>query len=331
MPKIKTAVYNYRSFDEAKHFDYFKNELDMELAVTDRPPLAGINTDMAKGCDAISIITSPVDKNLIMELYDIGIRYISTRTIGYDHIDIAACKDIGMHVGNAPYEPNGVADYTIMLMLMCIRHMKRIMERAVIQDYTLPGIIGGELKDYTIGIIGTGRIGTTVCRDLSGFGSKLLAYDIHENDEATKYATYVSLDEILEKSDIISLHMPLLDTNAHMINRDTLSRMKDGVIIVNTARGGLLNTPDILDALECGKIGALGLDVVENEAGLYYNDLRYSVLKNRELLTLREYPNVVVTPHMAWYTDNAVREMVQISLISIDKYVRGEENPWLVC
>ncbi|HOO28720.1 MAG TPA: D-isomer specific 2-hydroxyacid dehydrogenase family protein [Lachnospiraceae bacterium] len=327
---MRVLVYNYREFDEKIWFDKYSEELGIELKICREAPQLGQNIDLAHGCDCLSIITSKIPADMVQAFYDQGIRYISTRTIGYDHIDLHKAGELGMKIGNAVYGPQGVADYTIMLMLMCIRKMKRIMQRAEIQDFSLQGIQGRELQDLTIGVIGTGRIGREVIRYLSGFGCKLQAYDLYENEEVKKYAEYVELDKLLRTSDMITLHMPLTDDNFHLINRDSILAMKDQVVIINTARGGLIDSAALIEGIESGKIGAAGLDVVEKEFGLYYNNLKSEILHNQELAVLRSFPNVIVTPHMAFYTDNAIASMVKNSLTSCKCFINGEDNPWEV-
>lgn len=327
---MKILVYNYRDFDEKPWFDKYAKELGVELEICREAPEMGKNIHLSKGCDALSIITTKIPQEMVQEFYNNGVRYISTRTIGYDHIDLKKCKELGIQVGNAVYGPDGVADYTVMLMLMSLRKMKRIMQRAEINDFSLKGIQGRELKDFTVGVIGTGRIGKTVIKSLTGFGCKIYAYDKFQSEEVKQYANYVDLDTLLSTSDIITLHTPLTDENYHLLNRESISRMKDNSVIVNTARGGLIDSVALIDALKSGKIAAAGLDVVENEFGMYYNDLKSDMLDNDALMILRSMPNVVVTPHMAFYTDNAIRDMVGNSLKSIKAWRDGTENPWRV-
>jgi len=222
-----------------------------------------------------------------------------------------------------------VADYTMLLILMSIRNMKRICQRAEINDFSLPGIQGKELHNFTVGVIGTGKIGQAVIRDLSGFGCKIYAYDVYQAEKVKKYAEYVdNIHEIYQKCDLITLHMPLFESNFHMIDESALSQMKDGVVLINTARGGLIDTKALIKGLESGKVGAAGLDVIEDEFGLYYKDLKAQCLRKHDLSILRAFPNVVVTPHMAFYTDQAVSDMVKHSILSCCLNEQGEENPW---
>lgn len=326
---MKVTVYNCREFDEKALFLRYGRELNIELALCpDAPDME--NLALAKGSECVDIITSKMTRRLLTGLKENGVRYLTTRTIGYDHIDIEAARELGITVANAPYGPHGVADYTVMLILMSIRKMKRIIERTNIQDYSLKGIQGRELKDLTVGVIGTGRIGKTVIRSLSGFGCRIIVYDLYENEEVKKDAAYVPLEEIWRQADVITLHAPLTEDNYHMIDKETLDRMKDGVVIINTARGGLIDSKALIDGIESGKIGAAGLDVVENEFGLYYYDRKSDILNNRELAILRGFPNVTVTHHMAFYTDDCVETVVRDSLLGCRLFVEGKDNPWEV-
>lgn len=326
---MRVTVYNCREFDEKELFLKYEKELGIELVLcADAPTLE--NVHLTKGSECVDVITSKITRELLEAFYNNGVRYLTTRTIGYDHIDLEAAKEFGIKVGNAPYGPNGVADYTVMLILMSIRKMKRIMERANIQDYTLAGIQGRELKDLTVGVIGTGRIGRTVIQNLSGFGCKMIAYDLYEQEEVKQYAEYVALEQLFAQADVITLHTPLTEQNYHLIDERSIATMKDGVVIINTARGALIDSEALISAVESGKIGAAGLDVVENEFGLYYYDHKSDILNNRELAILRGFPNVTVSHHMAFYTDNCVETVVRDSLLSCKLFVEGQENPWEV-
>ena len=258
------------------------------------------------------------------------VKCIATRTIGYDHIDVDYAKSLGMGVIHISYSPNSVADYAIMMMLMGLRRMPHIMERANIQDYTLKGKIGRELPDCTVGVIGTGRIGRTVTRHLSGFGCKMLAYDLYENEEVKQYAEYTDLDTLLKNSDVITLHAPATDDNYHMIDAAAIEKMKQDVVIINCARGALMDTDALIDGIESGKVGFAGLDVVEHESGLYYFNRMGEPLHNPRLAILRSYSNVLVSPHTAFYTEEAVANMAENSIIGAMKYMNGEDTPYLV-
>ena len=323
------TVYTYREFDEARYFEQFEKEHDVGIVKCHGNP-DGVNLELARGSTCINIITTKITADIMLKLSGMGVRYIATRTIGYDHIDMKAAEECGIAVANAPYGPEGVADYTVMLMLMALRNMKRIMQRTEIQDYSLNGLMGKELHDLTVGVIGTGRIGTRVVQNLSGFGCRILAYDLHENDAARKYAEYTDADALLKNADLVTFHTPLTDDNYHIINKGTLAKMKDGVILVNTARGPLIETETLISGIESGKIGAAAIDVIEHEAGLYYNDLKSTVLNNRELAVLRSFPNVTVSHHMAFYTQNAIRTMVLDSMEGCLQFMQTGTSRWVV-
>ena len=323
---MKLFVYSYREFDEAEFFQKFAEEYHVELGICHDAPTME-NAYLAEGYPYVSIITTKIDEELMNRFHALGVKMISTRTIGYDHIDLEAARKCGISVGNVMYSPECVADYTVMLMLMSIRNMKRIMQREEINDFSLPGIQGKEMPSFTVGVIGTGRIGRAVIRDISGFGCKIYAYDQYENDEVKKYAQYASLDEIYEKCDMITLHMPLTKENMHLIDEKAIQKMQDGVVLINTARGGLIDTKALIDGMESCKIGAAGLDVIEDEFGMYYFDRKADVLSKRDLYILRGFPNVIVTPHMAFYTDQAVSDMVKHSIESCMLHEAGKDDP----
>ncbi len=323
---MKLFVYSYREFDEAEFFQKFAEEYHVELGICHDAPTME-NAYLAEGYPYVSIITTKIDEELMNRFHALGVKMISTRTIGYDHIDLEAARKCGISVGNVMYSPECVADYTVMLMLMSIRKMKRIMQREEINDFSLPGIQGKEMPSFTVGVIGTGRIGRAVIRDISGFGCQIYAYDQYENDEVKKYAQYASLDEIYEKCDMITLHMPLTKENMHLIDAEAIQKMQDGVVLINTARGGLIDTKALIDGLESCKIGAAGLDVIEDEFGMYYFDRKADVLSKRDLYILRGFPNVIVTPHMAFYTDQAVSDMVKHSIESCMLHEAGKDDP----
>lgn len=326
---MQVTVFGCRPYDELPEFKARAEELGLKLVLTsERPSLD--NVHFVEGSTCVDILTTPIDRELLQAFYDKGVRYLVTRCIGYDHIDVAAAKEIGITVANTPYGPSGVADYAVMLILMCIRKMGEIMARNVVQDYTLKGMLGRELHNLTVGVVGTGRIGLNVIKNLSGFGCKIICYDLYQNKAAEEYATYVTLEELLEQSDVITLHAPLTDENFHMIDAAAMEKMKKGVVIVNTGRGSLIDTAALCDYIENGKVGAAGLDVVENEFDMYYYDRKGDVLPNRELNLFRSYPNVIVSHHMAFFTLNYLKTIVGDSLRGCKAFMTGEENPWVV-
>lgn len=326
---MKMFVYSTRDFDELPDFEYFCKKYDVEWSYTKETPCME-NLDYAKGYDVVNIITTIIDKEMIDKWYQAGVRCIATRTIGYDHIDYEYAQSVGMGVIHITYSPSSVADYSIMLMLMGCRKINYILQTAAVQDFTLNGKIGIELPDCTVGIIGTGKIGKTVIKHLQGFGCKILACDIYENDEVRDLAEYVTPERIYEECDIISLHAPATDDNYHMIDSKAIEKMKHGVILINCARGALIDTQALIDGIDNGKIGFAGLDVIEQESGLYYFNRKGEPLNNPQLAVLKSYSNVVVTPHTAFYTDEAVANMVENSIACAKDYIEGRETPFEV-
>ena len=260
-----------------------------------------------------------------------NIHYLSTRTIGYNHIDLDAAKRYGIHVCNACYAPNGVADYTVMMILLCLRNYKQALWRMQVNDFSLPGLMGKEMKDLTIGIIGTGRIGTQVMKNLSGFGCRLICYDKYTNPEAAACAEYVSLEELYRLSDVISLHLALTPDTYHIIDQDSISRMKDGVILINCARGGLMDINALIDGIEHEKLGALGLDTVEDEENIVHRDLKTDIFADRDIAYLRQFKNVIYTYHIAFYTDAAVKSMACCGIEGILEMEAGQSCRTQLC
>ncbi|WP_330581508.1 D-isomer specific 2-hydroxyacid dehydrogenase family protein [Murimonas intestini] len=329
MDKIKMAVYNYRDFDEAAYFEKFGDKYGVKAVPCREAPTVH-NAVAAEGCCGVSVITTPVTEDIIKAWKDMGVSHISTRTIGYDHIDLDAARQHGMTVSNVAYSTGSVADYTVMLILMALRKMKMIMKRADGLDYSLQGSIGRELESLTVGVVGTGRIGEHVIKNLSGFGCRILASAPHPRDSVRKYAQYTELEDLFSQSDIITFHVPAGIGTHHIVRKETIEKMKDGVVLVNTSRGSVINTDDLIDALECGKAGAAALDVVENELGIFYGDYKYEVIGHRQMSILKDMPNVLMLPHMAFYTENAVSDMVEYSMASIAAEARGEASPFRV-
>ncbi|MCD7840082.1 MAG: lactate dehydrogenase [Erysipelotrichaceae bacterium] len=283
------------------------------------------NIEYCQGANAISIVTTPINEEMIQVLHEYGIRYISTRTIGYDHIDLEACQKYDIHVSHVTYSPYSVAEYTIMMMLMSLRNMKSIMNRYDNQNFTLQGIRGRELNDLTVGVIGTGNIGRVVIDLLNGFKANVFAYDINHKDNIN----YVTLNKLYQKSDVITLHTPLNEDTYHLLNNNSFKQMKDDVIIINTARGALINTKDLINFLQNHQAYA-ALDVIEDESSIYYRDFTDKIILHDDLNTLRNMPNVLLTPHVAFYSDHSVYDMVENSIISIINMINHKENPFKV-
>lgn len=319
---MKIFFYALREYDEQKYVEKFAKEYSFEYAYTsDYPSMENIG--LCKGYDAISIITNPMYPEILDALHENGVKYISTRSIGYEHIDVKYAHSLGMRVSHVVYSPNSVANFTIMLMLMACRNMPWIMKKADCRDYSLKGKVGKELSTSTVGVIGTGNIGKTVIKHLSGFGCRILAYSLYEDEEVKKYAEYVSLDEVLKKSDIITLHVPGNAENTHLIDAAAFEKMKDGVIIVNSARGLIIDTAALISSLKSGKVGFAALDTFEGEAGLYYLNKEFEIPDNDNMALLKSFPNVILSPHMAFYTEQAVSDMVENSIRGLIGFENG--------
>ena len=259
-----------------------------------------------------------------------GVRYICARSIGFEHIDLDKARELGMRVSCVKYGPETVADYAVMLMLMGCRKIRHIIERSKLQDYTLKGKLGKNLSSCTVGILGTGQIGGTVIRHLRSFGCRILANSLFEDESLRGMCEYVSLERLLSESDVISLHMPATKDNFHVLNKETFAMMKDGVILINTARGSLIDTDALIDSIESGKIGFAGLDVLEVEDGLYYADRTGDCIANRNMAILRSFPNVLLTPHTAFYTDEAVYSMAENTVVPVLDMEAGRDNPLII-
>lgn len=326
---MKLFAYALRSFDELPYLDKLAKREGFEFGWTAEYPTLK-NASLAQGYDVVSVMPSPITAEVLDAYAQGGIKHIATRSIGYDHIDLAHAAKLGMRVGHAAYPHESVAEWTVMLMLMGLRKAAYILDTARVQDFSLQGKIGRDLGSCTVGVVGTGRIGATVIRLLQGFGCKVLAYDPYPSTDVAKLATYVDLEELLRQADVITLHAPAFDSNRHMLNAETLGKCKDGVVIVNCARGKLIDTPALIDALESGKVGAAALDTIEGEAGLYYLDKRGACLANRLRAELVALPNVVVSPHMAFYTEASVENMVLSSTSALLAFMQEKESPFEV-
>lgn len=325
---MKIAFFSVRE-DEFDFIHHFAKKYDIEVSLN-KEALTLDNIEECKDAHAVSIMTTKTDEKIIKKLKELGVIYISTRTIGFDHIDIKACEEYGIHAGNVSYSLASVAEYTVMLILMALRNMKLIVERFASQDFSLNNIRGKELSHLTIGVIGTGKIGQEVIRYLSGFTCHIIAYDLYPNDKLRDTVEYVSLEELFKRSDVITLHAPSMDETYHMINKNSLAIMKDGVVIINTARGSLINTDDIIEGIENKKVGYAALDVIENESHLYYKEYKNEVINHRQLAILRSFPNVLLTPHTAFFTNQAVSDMVEYSIMSSKATYEKTNNPWQI-
>ncbi|MYW00098.1 D-isomer specific 2-hydroxyacid dehydrogenase family protein [Streptomyces sp. SID3343] len=300
--------------DEAFLFRELAPGLGVRPAVTDAP-VSEANTELAAGSRCISVgHKTPITHATLRALGRAGVCYISTRSIGYNHIDVEYADSIGIVVENVSYSPDSVADYTVMLMLMALRDAKSIVLRTDRHDYRPNDVRGRELRDLTVGVIGTGRIGAAVVDRLRGFGCRILAHDNRPVDRPGVAVEHIPLDELLRRSDLVTLHAPLTAATHHLLNRQRLAQMKNGALIVNTGRGALIDTEALVQQLESGRLSGAALDVVEGEEGIFYADLRDKPMESKALLRLQELPHALVSPHTAYFTDHALRDTVENSL-----------------
>ena len=325
---MKIVAYGCRE-EERTYFEKLQRKYSgqAELEII-QEHLCTDTAEKAKGADAVSIEGQcRADRETLHQLQEYGVRYLSTRTVGYNNIDLAAAKEYGIRCSNVTYSPYGVANFTVLLILASIRKFVHLMARSEVMDYSLRGMEGEELQNLTVGIVGMGRIGKAVAKCLSGFGCPIIAYTNHPNEETRALAEEVSLEELYGRADIITLHLPLTEQNYHMIDQQAISGMKDGVYIINTARGELIDTKALIDAVESGKVAGAAVDSFENEQQVIHIDHEATPIVNRDLMTLKAYPNVLVSPHAAFYTRQAVEDMVNCSVEGLLQWCRGGENP----
>lgn len=289
--------------------------------------------EKVKGYDAISTVGNcQVDADAVAHLAKEGIRFIAQRAAGTNNIDLAACKEHGIKVSNVPaYSPTSVSEYTVGAALNMTRNFAKALERSQRQNWAVEGtLLGQEMHRMTIGVVGTGRIGFSVIRAFSGLTKNILAYDVYQNPEVENYAKYVDLDTLLKESDLITLHCPLFDDNYHMIDKDAIAKMKDGVYLINAARGALVDAEALIEGIISGKIKAATLDTYEKEGGVFFVDHTDECLEDPTLARLLQLPNVYVTPHYAFYTDVAVDNIIADVLTSLSQFDRGEDCTHLV-
>lgn len=261
---------------------------------------------------------SKISKANLIALRKAGVQYISTRSIGFDHIDTEAARKMGLTIGNVMYSPDGVADYTLMLILMAIRNAKTIVTCAEKHDFRLDTVRGKELREMTVGVVGAGRIGRAVIERLRGFGCRVLTYGHRQNPAL--------LCGLLRESDIVTLHTPLNADTHYMIGGEQLETMKRGAYLINTGRGALVDTGALVKALEEGKLGGAALDVLEGEEGLFYFDWSQKAIDHAYLLRLQKMPNVIITPHTAYYTGRALYDTVETTIRNCLDFERGQRH-----
>lgn len=322
---MKIIAYAVRP-DEYQAFEDYSKRYNIQIDQC-KEPFSVNNADLAKGYDSIIIIGNcKATREALQKIKEYGITYMTTRSTGFNNIDLDAAREFGLKIANVPaYSPNSVGDFTILLILSLLRKFNTIQDQTRVQNYSLPGLIGKEIRNQVIGIIGTGKIGSRVIESLQGMNpKKVLAYDPYINPSVEKYAEYVSLEKLLEESDVISVHIPLSDNTYHILGADNIPKMKDGVYLINTARGGLMDAEAIVQNLDNGKIAGLATDVYEYELGILHANREGTVIEDETFNKLQSHPNVIITPHCAFYTDEAVTNMVEYSILNLLEYQKKQ-------
>ncbi len=283
---------------------------------------------LATGHDAVCVfVNDRLDAGVLESLHALGIRAIALRSAGFNHVDLAVAEKLGMPVVRVPaYSPHAVAEHTLALMLALNRKIHRAHARVREGNFALDGLMGFDLHGRTAGIVGTGKIGACVARILAGFGMRLLAHDpVRAPEVEALGAEYVPLERLFSESDVVTLHCPLTPATHHMVDAAALARMKQGVMLINTSRGGLVDARAAIAGLKGGKIGHLGLDVYEEEAHLFFRDLSAHVLQDDVFARLTTFPNVLITGHQAFFTQEALEAIASVTVGNLDDLARGGE------
>ncbi len=255
-----------------------------------------------------------------------GVQLVALRSAGFNHVDLTTARRLGLTVVRVPrYSPHAVAEHCVGLILSLNRHIHRAYTRVRESNFSLTGLLGFDLHGRTVGVVGTGEIGTRFAEIMTGFGTSILAADPFPNTRLQEIgATYAPIDDVLAQSDIVSLHCPLTPETHHLIDADRLATMRDGVMLINTSRGALIDTDAVIDALKAGKVGHLGLDVYEEEVDLFFEDLSDQVLQDDTFARLMTFPNVLITGHQAFFTREALSKIAEVTLANITAFERGE-------
>ncbi len=323
---MKVAVFSSKQYDrthldfaneqEGRHaLSYFDAHLDAQTAV------------LANGFDVACVfVNDQLDREVLTMLRAGGVSLVTTRSAGFNHIDVAAAAELGITVSRVPaYSPYAVAEHAAGLILTLNRKFHRAYARVREGNFSLEGLCGFDLHGRIVGVVGTGTIGVAFARIMNGFGCKLIAFDPKPNDACKQFnLQYVSIEELFRESDIISLHCPLVPATRHLINAESIAKMKSGVMIINTGRGALVDTPAVVRGLKSEKIGFLGLDVYEEEEQLFFEDLSTRVIQDDVFMRLLTFPNVVVTAHQGFFTEEALRAIAHTTIANINGFSAGK-------
>ena len=321
---MKIAVFSSKPYDE-DHLSKFASA-DQELTFFE-PKLDNKTAIMSQGFDVVCcFVNDNLNADTINILADNGIKLIAMRCAGFNNVDLAIAEARGITVCRVPaYSPHAVAEHALALLLCLNRKIHRAVNRIRDNDYSLHGLLGFDIYDKKVGIVGTGKIGQTFAKIMQGMGCDIIAYDPYPNDVIKDMGIpYVDLDTIWAESDIISLHCPLMPETHHLINKDSIAKMKKGVALLNTSRGALIDTKSIILALKTGQVGNLGLDVYEEEANLFFENQSNELLQDDVFARLQTFPNVVVTGHQGFFTNEALNAISQVTLENISSFFAGD-------
>jgi len=321
---MKIAVFSTKPYD--RKFLEIANNKNRDLQFFE-PHLNPQTANLARDCAVVCVFVNDIlDRETLEILAASGTCLIALRCAGYNNVDLVAAAELAITVARVPaYSPYAVAEHAIALILSLNRKIHRAYYRVREGNFALNGLLGFDLHDRTVGIIGTGKIGRITGKILHGFGCRILAYDLYPNQEfQEKYGEYVALNDLLAASDIITLHCPLNESTYHLINKETISLMKSGVMLINTSRGGLIDTYAIIKGLKSRKIGYLALDVYEKEADFFFEDLSEEIRQDDIFERLLTFPNVIVTAHQAFFTSEALTNIAETTMANIDDFEQGK-------
>lgn len=321
---MKIAVYSTKQYDR-NYLDVVNKQFGFDLEYFDFK-LNSSTIKTAEGYDAVCIfVNDDANRAVIEGISKLGVKIVALRCAGFNNVDLEAAKEYGINVVRVPaYSPEAVAEHAVGLMMSLNRKIHRAYQRTRDANFSLEGLIGFNIHNRTAGIIGTGKIGIAIMRILKGFGMNLVAYDPYPNQNALDLgAEYVDLHTLYASSDVITLHCPLTPENHHLLNKNAFNQMKDGVMIINTSRGGLIDSPAAIEALKQQKIGSLGMDVYENERDLFFEDKSNDVIQDDVFRRLSSCHNVLFTGHQAFLTEEA---LLNISEITLENLRRLENN-----
>lgn len=313
---MRAAAYSVKPFEKDYLLQANGRKHDLKL-ISDKLDLK--TAHLASGYDAVLVFTNDdLSRDVIDKLAAESVKYISTRSTGTDHIDKEEAGIKGLQVANIPsYSPQAIAELAVALAFGLNRQLIKANRHSHDFDFRNDGLIGFNFSGKTVGLIGLGSIGLAASRIFHGLGCKIVGYDLFF-PETEHNVTSVSLDELLETADVISLHVPLTPSTKYLVSKERLEKMKTGVMLINTSRGAVINTLDVLDALEKGKIGYLGLDVYEHEKGLFFEDHEFDTVKDSLLEKLLNHPNVLITPHQGYLTKEALQEIAHHTIANLD-------------